>query len=379
MTEPAPLPRRHRRLAVRLALVLALCVLGLEFGVRWLMFGEGELAQRLGARTRQATLYAERWDDEYWRLQHTLDGTRQVIGQADPLVGWRSQVIREGKYAHRRRSKSKGRRPVLMYGDSFTAGVTAEEDCWPGLLERSELSRAMYLLNYGVGGYGVDQMLVLLRATIDRWSERDPLVIIGILVDDDLDRCTLTARTGPKPWFEIDEQGELVSHPPALADPPPIAPPEPGITSYLWRWLTRSSGFLPESWHERARGLEAHRVETQALCAALLSELQAELDSRELEHFVVLFHVRRHILREAETDWREPWLEAELDRLGIPWVSSRLALDADARATGDDPSVFFVPQGERGQNHLNPRGNEVVFRAIQRGLQGDYDGAVSAR
>lgn len=380
MTERTSTTRRRLlRFGLGAVATLVVTALGLELGMRWLLFGESALAQRLGADLRRPTRFAARWEDEHWRLHHALLGLPHVTGQADPVVGWRSNVIRPGTFVHRGRERLDGRRPVLMYGDSFTFCVTPEEECWQGLLERSERGAELCLVNYGVGGYGLDQIFVLLRHSIERWTKLDPIVIVGILVDDDLDRCMLRARTGPKPWFSLAPDGALVEHPPELVDPPPTEPPAPGIASYLWRYLAHGADWLPDGLGRWLRGEARHARATQALCARMLAELHAELDALGLQHFVVLFHTDVHLASEPLDDWRDAWLESELARLGLPYVSSRRALAADMRASGDAPSAYFVPMGEKGQNHLNARGNAVVFGAILRGLDGRYDDASAAR
>lgn len=70
---------------------------------------------------------------------------------------------------------------VAAFGDSFTHGddVTNDET-WPALLER--LDPALEVLNYGVGGYGIDQMLLRYEAEGARFRPR--VVLIGFMTDD---------------------------------------------------------------------------------------------------------------------------------------------------------------------------------------------------
>ena len=110
---------------------------------------------------------------------------------------------------------------MLLFGDSFCECATPPEECWQGLLERSPLGPRFALVNYGTGGYGLDQVLLLARRVLDRWRGRDPLVVVGILVDDDLDRDALALRNFPKPRFRladgVPQQGPAMTPLPALA------------------------------------------------------------------------------------------------------------------------------------------------------------------
>ena len=66
-----------------------------------------------------------------------------------------------------------------------------------------EFSRENYLLNYGVAGYGVDQIYLLFEQSLELY--RRPLVVVSLLRTD-LDRTILSDQ---KPHFEPHE-GKLV-------------------------------------------------------------------------------------------------------------------------------------------------------------------------
>ncbi len=368
--------RRLRRLA-RLALALVAIALGLELGLRWLVLGTSDLARRLGAPLRRAELWADaRGDGEYWQLQALFAG--ESAGwphpDRDPELGWLRSDLDPRTLAHPDEERVGARRPVLLLGDSFAECATPPEDCWQGLLERDPLGARFALLNYGNGGYGLGQILLLARRALERWRGRDPLVVVGILVDDDLDRSWLALRNFPKPRFRL-EQGRLVLEPPGAPSAKEQLALRPlAIRSLLWRALLYQCG-LPG----RARGWltgEARRVEEKrALNRALLEALEEELDARGLEHFYLLFHAQTALHQEVPFRWQEPLLYEALGALGAPFVSSRRALlEAMAeRETGVEH--FFLASGP-GRNHYTAEGNAAVFRALRDGLEGRFEPAV---
>ncbi len=98
-------------------------------------------------------------------------------------------------------------RPVdaLVLGDSFTFGVDAEdEDAWTHRLAVS--LPGANIVNLGMGGFGVDQMLITLREEIDTY---DPKLILVCFISADLMRASLSFRDFSKPRFELRD-GELV-------------------------------------------------------------------------------------------------------------------------------------------------------------------------
>ena len=133
----------------------------------------------------------------------------------DPLLGWTGRRIEPGTYQLRNAGPDDGRRPVLLYGASYASCVIDEEDCFHELMERSDLASRYCLFNYGVGGYGIDQIYLLLRETIDDYAGRNPIVAIAAVVDSDFERCVLGIRDWPKPRLHSVD-GELVQSGPVI-------------------------------------------------------------------------------------------------------------------------------------------------------------------
>ncbi len=105
---------------------------------------------------------------------------------------------------------------VLAVGDSFTFGDDVDDaETWPAHLERLT---GWPVLNGGVFGYGVDQMVLRAEALLDVYQ---PRVLIVSMIADDLQRSELAYRYGWKPYFDIvDGELELRNVPvPELASP----------------------------------------------------------------------------------------------------------------------------------------------------------------
>jgi|GEM_PF-2147980 len=66
------------------------------------------------------------------------------------------------------------------------------------------------VLNFGVGGYGFDQIYLYFRRTELQHSPRDSIYLIG-LIPDDMARMLFKIRARPKPYFTV-ENGELIVH-----------------------------------------------------------------------------------------------------------------------------------------------------------------------
>ena len=347
--------RRIPSLLLRVALVLFGAALLLELAARAVVFGWVP-----APRLRAPGNFAAPGEDEFWTLKRYLEpagtGFPTEPPRPDPQLGWLNRWIDPVTYDHRVHTTLAGRRPVLLFGDSFAHCLTPEDECFQGLLERSELGARYALANYGVGGYGVDQTYLLMRRALDLWDE--PVVIFSLYLDGDLDRAGLEFREWPKPRLRI-RAGELTPERERLPGGAEYMQREfPPRTSWAWRLLVHSD-LLPESWRERI-GLRRRREQrVRAVCALILEEAARELHRRELPFLFVLFHSRQSSSAPEILDWREGAVVELLTRLEVPYLLAGPALVADSKDSGLTIGDYFLQQG-RGRGHLNARGNEVV-------------------
>jgi hypothetical protein len=353
----------RRRLVVRVLLVGCAALVAFELAVRTLLFADFASGWAVTGELREPARYAHPLvDDLYWELQHELADRAQRVATPgyDARMGWVGSRLQSGDLRHVDAASVGARRPVLLFGDSYSACQVAPGGCFEDALERHALGRTHRLLNHGVGGYGLDQAALLLDATVDAFAARDPVVIFGVLVDSDLDRCALAVRGWRKPRIER-VGGEWSLEPEPVPADARIA--APWATSYGLRLLLHGTNLLPRTVHD-ALCDEAERTEAnRARCHAILASVAAGLERRGLESFFLLFHRIGSLEDPSAAGWREPFLVAELDALGVPWASTRGPLRAHAAASGRALTDYYQENG-----HLNALGNEAAFGAIIEGL-----------
>ena len=115
------------------------------------------------------------------RIAALLDTTRSRREQLDPVLGWRYRAGYASDDDHlnaqglRSRHEYAAAPPagtlrVAAFGDSFVYGnEVTDDDAWTAVLEGG--SGGIEVLNYGVGGYGLDQAFLRFQAeTRDRFE-----------------------------------------------------------------------------------------------------------------------------------------------------------------------------------------------------------------
>jgi hypothetical protein len=356
---------RGRKWLWRGLLVLVAAVVVPELCLRAILFRDLPGCDRLEAELRDAPSYFQRFEEGYWTslVRFSEKARKDPIPGYDPVLGWRSRLIEAQSFAHPDEPKLGDRRPVLLYGDSFAQCLTRPRACWQGLMERSALRSTHGLLNYGVGGFGIDQTYLMLRSSLGRFAEREPIVIVSVMLDDDLDRAVLPFRCWPKPRFHL-EDGRLVEPEPVEEGVEAYLERHPaGVVSWLWRLLIYR-GPLPDG---LAPDAEAHDREVRALARALFEAMQAELAGRATPWFVLVFQ-GESVFRDEDPPWQDAFLTDLLRELEIPFVHSARELRGHQQETGTPAEDYFGIAG-----HYGPLGNEVVFGTLLRGLRGEFD------
>lgn len=371
--------RRHsnwRRMAV-IALVALVSIALFEIVLRCAMFtnatwGEGFRRPGLYCDLRSESLYFQlhqRWNHEPGPMP---------AGFRHPEVGWLSEGIDPKTLELPGMEELGGRRPVLLFGDSYTKCMTEPDNCFEGWMERSEEGASYKIFNYGVRAYGIDQIATLSRLVIERWRSLNPIVVIGIYVDDDFDRAVLDFRGWPKPRFKVGEGGRL-----RLAGPVPT--PEEYAAShplwrhfYAWRWLLHGSDLLPAGLRDWITGVEAHKQEKILIGQKMLTRIEADLMADGLEHFYMLYPAVTNINDYDADDWREQFALDWLAARSLPYIHVRHDVLRAALAEDRHPIEYYGARGVLSQ-HLNPDGNEVAFRGLLRGLHGEFDRAAWRR
>jgi len=153
-----------------------------------------------------------------------LDTTRAIRDALDPELGWRYKAGYSTSTDHLNAQGLRALhvydslpRPgvlrVAVFGDSFAYGNEVEDDnTWCSIVEST--TNDIEVLNYGVGGYGLDQ--AFLRFQREGMKLRPDVVIIVFVPDDpprvlNVYRRFMSAREWPlsKPRFALQRDGTL--------------------------------------------------------------------------------------------------------------------------------------------------------------------------
>ncbi len=366
----APSRSRPRRLVRRLLALLVGSLVALvlvELGVRWLLFSDSALAARAGKRLRHAECVADAGTDEYWKLQWVFDRAQLVPARpADPEIGWLGPAA-PGTYAHPDEAKLAGRRPLLLFGDSYAQCNTEPGECFQALLEDSDLAREFGLLNYGVGGYGVDQELLLLRRVLPRFAAARPFVVVGVMLDDDFNRSLLGVRCWPKSRAHLVD-GALRIEPAGETDPEALLRVDP---PRAWSWLARlfvyRDGLLPQAWQRPWRDEGAPVAERVAVNRALLEAIAAELDTAGVEHVFLFFSGEQTLFDDPAYAWTMRLAREFQRETQQPCVYSAPYLLAGACGERERARLFFGTSGQLA-GHYNAWGNRIAFEALRQGV-----------
>jgi len=154
--------------------------------------------------------------DRYWETVFLRRNSREThLSEVHKTRGWTPRAGEKGdgitindmgyRSPSPRHELMEGKYRVVTIGDSFTFGWgTHDSSTWPQLLE--SMNPFLQIINLGVGSYGIGQMYITLRETIDHYR---PHLIIAAYIGDDLFRSLLSFRDYRKPKFVL-EGDELV-------------------------------------------------------------------------------------------------------------------------------------------------------------------------
>lgn len=315
----------------------------------------GEATIRVGIalkipRLRDPGLYANYYtDDDYWILQQRWD---PLSRHAPPenvhsLLGWSQESI-SGSNPHGlnpipRQRMSSSEPKLYFFGDSFVPGVADSAYELPEYLDAR--LPGIEVVDLSVRGFGLDQ-IYLMFDTMREEIAGSP-VLVGILVDEDLDRTAQSMRTTQKPFFLPGSDGSL-----SLRGVP-IDRDQEGF--FRTRALRRKS-FLVSL--VRARFGTDFRIEhKKRISRALLERFVAMADSVKSELVFVLFHMRPGLRREL---WQAAFLDSVLTRAGRNVFDTKpVLLEFLARSGTQLDSLY-----KTGDGHHNNLGNQVIGDAL---------------
>ena len=332
---------------------------------------EGVMRWRLPADERAALPHVGASSELEHRLDwaersHTTDGASWQFDVPDPLLGWRPRAgvharsVHPGSYdvvntidaqglrgvRDARREKTPGLTRVAVFGCSQTFGSgVADDETFSARLEAG--LPGIEVLNFGVHGYGTDQML--LRYEREGASYAPDVVVLAFAYYH-LERNVTAFRFFAKPHFLLESGGGLrlmgvpVPGPEQLMREGTPTPPWPLadhsiLARWLWeRELRRRNDAL---YHE---GTPAWDV-TRAIVARFADEVHRD--------------GARMVLLNIDED--APWLTEPLFRLaaelGIDWADAGPRLGA-LRGQGVRLRLPRDP-------HWNPQGHAVIAEVLR--------------
>ena len=320
------------------AAIIAGLFITAEFTFRGLLFSKLPFMEGF----REPGFYADWYSsDDAWKL-HYLFGHWSGPRHPDPLLGWVKPGVHIGTYDNDAAKILGSKRPVLLYGDSFAEGFDSQF-----IEDHKTFPDSCGIINYGVSGYGVDQIYLLYKNSVEQY--KNPVVIISIL-DEDVDRSFLTVRDGPKPYFKMDNGGPLqLCGVPVSSDPEDFFlthPPE--IMSYLLTAAFRLSTGVYQNQDAKnfCGGLvgkligEAKIVEQKKrINHAILLELVRDLRARQLPHVFLLFESAVNFFKPS--GWRIRCLEETLQRESEPYVAARDVIEGFSTQDTYTPLPFM--------------------------------------
>ena len=241
---------------------------------------------------------------------------------------------------------------IALFGDSYFFGTTPSgtriSDSLQGLRPKSRI------LNFGVGGYGLGQILLRLE---DRMTVLDPgsWVIIGVLTTD-IDRAILQVRDAPKPWFSLTEAGGLSAHFPAQDPVTQWFKEHPvSANSLLWRRLIRTVQLY------KSRGSEATMpacavAEKKALSQAIFSRVSAVCQAGGLK--CVVMGLYRPIDLKQGAGWRAEAIQSA-QKYGLALIDTAPKMRASSTGWAE---LYGA------DDHPNPSGNRRMASWIDQEL-----------
>ncbi len=329
------------------------------------------------------------------KLRELLDSQGDSLVRLDPEIGWvygpghRGDLYSSNSQGLRGRREYAPRPPpgvlrLAAFGDSFVhANEVADADAWSARLE--SLDPRLEVLNFGVGGFGTDQALLLARR---RLPDFDPQVVVlgfaevnlarnvnryrRFLSPDDLPLFKPRFLRAPggvlervaNPFPGLEDQRALLAEPRGVLA---AAPHDFYFEPLEWRnplydrlGLARlTSSLAARTWRSRGSADRLYRggrmndaSEAFELLVALVRQFAGEVAAGGREFLLVVFPTRSEDVWGGGSRVYQPLLDAVAD-LRVLDLAEPLA------AAGLEPSEWLRPGG-----HYGAAANRIVAEAV---------------
>lgn len=303
--------------------------------------------------------YSGRWEvrNFFTPTWATLDISGVL--QFDPELGWihRADAPGFGPLGNRLHPENHTDRAglvVLALGDSFTFGSEVESgDSWPAQLEKKTGAR---VINAGVGGYGIDQMILLGQRLAPIIK---PDVVLLSFIPDDIKRMRLSVfSNAPKPYF-VATDGKLTLHKDHVTPAKPPAPWQEGFRKWAGYSYVATVSYYALGFSDSFYVRQEPKVDAVDAGCLLLERLRKLSDGVGARPYVVA--------QSSVWDFSKTGRAARAEQLslldcaraaGISVIDTYEASRRETAAAGAG-AVFVNSVG-----HMTPRGNEIVADMI---------------
>jgi hypothetical protein len=257
-------------------------------------------------------------------------------------------------------------RSILALGASFTYGSeVAANESWPAYLETAT---GVPVVNAGVGGYGLDQMVLSAERLIDRVK---PRLVLLAFAPQEMNRVRASVFAGSqKPFFEIVD-GELVLRNTPVPEYRPSATAVGTFRAifgyaYLLEWAAQSLA-VSDRWHASTWEVKYEKVSGVEVSCLLMKRLKQLSERSGIPVVVVGLYARVHFIPEGRTRTEEESTVLECARTqGIPVIDT---YDIFRELLPANPAGDFSRYYVYGIGHMTPEANRIVAKCIARGLR----------
>jgi len=246
---------------------------------------------------------------------------------------------------------------VLAVGDSFTFGDQVDDfESWPAHLE--EMS-GMTVINGGVFGYGIDQAYIRMRLLADRYN---PSIVVLSFIPDDIYRSELSFRTAvPKPYFDIDVDGELMlvaDHVMPPSEPKQLDPLRNALGYSLFAYRLLKS-VAPVWWLQGGdKSVRVHENGPEVVCK-LFQQMGRFVEDRGIDAYILVQYEMKKLDQDKEVVDK---VLSCVDPNSINVVDLRSPFSELAEKDRKDYESLFI-------GHMSSKGNRFVASELKQAIR----------
>jgi hypothetical protein len=177
-------------------------------------------------------------------------------------------------------------RKIIFYGNSYVESDACSDNTITAKIEKKT---GIDTLNYGIGGYGFDQIYLLFKRTFSQFKGNKNIYFIGVL-SDDFNRMLLKVRTSPKPYFTLSNN-KLILHTEHINKDDLesyFIEYRPKFNFYSVNLLKRSVGKLI-GWYEN------RKKEVAMITTHILEDMKRIKEENDLTIYFILFYSKKEM------------------------------------------------------------------------------------